>query len=54
MVKTQVHYVARDASGNLNITTSGATWSKRLDIWVWNTADPIDTVKMVDIFSYWY
>ena len=53
-VMTQVHYVTRDASGNFVISTGSATWSKRLDIWVWNTADPTDTVKMTDIFSYWY
>ncbi len=53
-VKTQVHYVLRNSSGNFVYSTSSPTWSKELDVWVWNTADSLDTVKMSDVFSYWY
>lgn len=40
--------------GDLNGYSSSRTWSKRLDVSVWNQADPGDTVKMSTIFSYWY
>ncbi len=53
-IKTQVHYVYRTSSGDIEISTSNATWSKQLDVWVWNVATPADTVHMTDVFSYWY
>jgi hypothetical protein len=53
-VKTQVFYVQRNVSGQINVTTAGATWAKELYVRIWNTADTLDTVKMYDVFSYWY
>ncbi len=40
--------------GDLNGYSASRTWSKRLDLSVWNRADPGDTVKMSTVFSYWY
>jgi len=55
MVKTQVHYVTRNyLTGKVDTTTASATWSKQLDVWVWNKADTVDKVHMIDVFSYWY
>ncbi len=48
---TQVHYVS--LSNGLDNNSNGRTWSKRLDVWVWNKDVP-DTVKMHTVFSYWY
>ena len=48
---TRVCYVAL---GNLDGTSSTATWNKRLDVWVWSKDDPGDTVKMSTIYSYWW
>lgn len=53
-IKTEVHYVYRTSSGDIVITTTAPTWSKQLDVWVWNVATPGDTVHMTDVFSYWY
>jgi hypothetical protein len=48
---TRVHYVT--LSNGLDNNSGTATWSKRLDVWVWNKDIP-DTVKMHTVFSYWY
>ncbi len=48
---TRVHYVT--LSKGLDNNSNTATWSKRLDVWVWNKDVP-DTVKMHTVFSYWY
>ncbi len=53
MVLTRVFYVYRDGSGNF-VPSTQATWSKMLDVRVWNTMDPSDTVHMSTIYSYWY
>ncbi|MCL4538196.1 MAG: hypothetical protein M1378_01110 [Bacteroidetes bacterium] len=50
-VRTRVCYVD---IGDLNGSSPTPTWSKRLDVSVWNKYDPGDTVKMSTIFSYWY
>lgn len=47
---TRVYYVNLNNPDGISTT---ATWSKRLDVWVWNKDVP-DTVKMHTIFSYWY
>lgn len=47
---TRVYYV----SGSNFTQSSNATWSKRLDVEVWCTAFPNDTVKMSTVYSYWY
>ncbi|MCL5020878.1 MAG: hypothetical protein M1339_04275 [Bacteroidetes bacterium] len=49
-VLTRVYYV----SGPDLTYSSTATWSKRLDVDVWCTSFPKDTVKMSTVFSYWY
>jgi len=49
-VFTKVYYV----SGPDLTYSSASTWSKRLDVSVWCTSFPRDTVKMSTIFSYWY
>lgn len=48
---TEVHYVS--PGGGLDNNSDTPTWSKRLDVWVWNKNVP-DTVKMHTVFSYWY
>ncbi len=54
-VKTHVSYVTRNATtGSLDTTSTGATWSKQLTVWVWNTVDTAHVVKMSSVFSYWY
>ncbi len=50
-VKTKVCYV--DAS-NLDGESSNATFSKRLDVSVWNREDSSSVIKMSTIYSYWY
>jgi len=64
---TKVQYVSRNSSGAFVPSTSAATWTKQLDVWVWfwyfkggpkpdtmkNITRP-DTVHLVDVFSYWY
>lgn len=50
-VKTQVYYVnAKD----LDHKSDQATYSKRLDVWVWNRVDSTSVIKMSTIYSYWY
>jgi hypothetical protein len=51
MVKTRVCYVTKN---DLNGKSNAQTWLKRLDVSVWNTASPLDTVKMSAIYAYWY
>ncbi len=51
MVKAHVCYVNKN---NLDGTSNTQTWLKRLDVSVWNTANPLDTVKMSAIYGYWY
>lgn len=51
MVKTRVCYVNKNDLSGKSLT---ATWLKRLDVSVWNTADSLDTVKMSAIYAYWY
>ncbi|MCL4540224.1 MAG: hypothetical protein M1378_11625 [Bacteroidetes bacterium] len=48
---TRVYYVSPKSGLDNNVNTR--TWSKRLDVWVWNKDIP-DTVKMHTVFSYWY
>ncbi|MCL5268257.1 MAG: hypothetical protein M1469_09165 [Bacteroidetes bacterium] len=50
-VKTRVCYV--DGT-SLDGTSAQATFSKRLDVMVWNKEDSADVVRMSVIFSYWY
>lgn len=40
--------------GNLQGTSTVRTWHKRIDVWVWNTVDPVDKVYMSAVYSYWY
>lgn len=49
-VLTRVYYV----SGNDLTYSPVPTWSKRLDVKVWCTSFPKDTVDMSTVFSYWY
>ncbi len=52
MRKTQVHYVD---FYTLNIDNTNRQWLKRLDVWVWNTADSAGSiVHMYSIYGYWY
>ncbi len=51
IVKTRVCYI--DAS-NLDGVSNKATFSKRLDVAVWNKDDSVDVVRMSTIYSYWY
>lgn len=48
-VYTRVYYAS---TSNLMANSTTPTWSKRLDVWVWNSSGS-DTVKMNTIFSYW-
>ena len=48
---TRVYYVL--PQNGLDKNVNAKTWSKRLDVWVWNKDIP-DTVKMHTVFSYWY
>lgn len=48
---TRVYYVS--PQNGLDKNVNSRTWSKRLDVWVWNKDIP-DTVKMHTVFSYWY
>jgi hypothetical protein len=48
---TRVYYVGNYA--NLDQNSSSRTWTKRLDVWVWNKDLP-DTVKMHSLYSYWF
>lgn len=50
-VKTSVCYVDLNALEGVSLQR---TWFKRLDVLVWNTADPLDTVRMSSIYAYWY
>ncbi|MFZ1081510.1 MAG: hypothetical protein WAO19_06240 [Candidatus Kryptoniota bacterium] len=52
--KTKVKYVKYNTVTKTLDTTSTQQWSKRLDIWVWNTADSAaGVVHMYTIMSYW-
>ena len=50
--KTKVFYVNNPANLNQN-STIARSWTKRLDIWVWNKDLP-DTIVMHSIYSYWF
>jgi len=60
---TKVKYVMYNpVTKTLDFTTGAAQWSKRLDVWVWNTIDSLDTVykqartdtvHMYTVQSYW-
>ncbi len=50
-VKTHVCYVT---PSNLTGSSSTPTWHKRIDVWVWNTADTKDTIEVSSVYSYWY
>ncbi len=53
-VRTVVYYVSRNtATGTLDSSTT-RTWSKRLDVSVWNKEDPLTVVRMSTVFSYWF
>lgn len=52
-VKARVTYVTLDPSTGVLDTTSVPQWSKRLDVWVWNTVDTSNVVHMHTIMSYW-
>lgn len=50
--KTQVHYID---FGTLAYDNTNRTWLKRMDVWVWNTADSAGSmVNMYAIYGYWY
>lgn len=49
--RTEVHYVGNPS--NLMENSSTRQWTKRLDVYVWNTVLP-DTVVMHSIYSYWF
>jgi hypothetical protein len=51
MVRTMVCYVNLD---DLQGIATNSTWYKRVDVCVWSTIDPNDTVKMSAIYSYGY
>ncbi len=49
---TQIKYVN---FGDLSVNTTNATWIKRLDVKVWNTADSANSVvEMFAYYTYWY
>ena len=50
-VKTRVCYVG---GTNLDGISAQATFSKRLDVMVWNKEDSAGVIRMSTIFSYWY
>ncbi len=50
-LKTRVYYVANYA--DLGQNSSSPSWTKRLDVWVWNKDLP-DTVVMHSVYSYWF
>lgn len=53
-VRTRVYYVARNqATGTLD-SSATRTWSKRMDVWVWNKEDSTTVVRTSTVFSYWY
>ena len=49
--RTRVYYVG--SYSDLNQNSSVPTWTKRLDVYVWNKDLP-DTVVMHSIYSYWF
>ncbi len=49
--RTRVCYVGNYSDLSQNSSTQ--TWSKRLDVWVWNKDLP-DTIVMHSIYSYWF
>lgn len=50
-VKTKVCYVV---PANLDGQSPNASFSKRLDVWVWNKEDSSSVIKMSTVYSYWY
>lgn len=53
-VRTKVYYVRRNpTTGALDSSTS-RTWSKKMDVWVWNKADTTTMVRTSTVFSYWF
>jgi len=49
-VKTKVCYVNW---GDFSVSNS-PTWLKKMDVWVWNTVDSLDTVHLSTVYAYWY
>ncbi len=49
--RTRVYYV--DNSSDLNQNSPVRSWTKRLDVYVWNRDLP-DTIVMHSIYSYWF
>lgn len=52
-VRVKVSYVTYNAVTKTLDTTSTPQWSKRMDVWVWNTVDSTQQVHMHSIMSYW-
>lgn len=53
-VRTKVYYVRRNMSSGSLDSIGTRTWSKRLDVWVWNKEDPATVVTTSTVFSYWF
>lgn len=51
--RATVSYVKYNPTTQTLDSTSTRQWSKRLDVWVWNTVAPGDDVHMHMVMSFW-